>query len=92
VLEKEIESKCKKYAKSKGVLAYKWVSPNNRGVTDCIFIYQGKVFFVEFKRQGGRLTKLQIKHHDELRAQGMTVYVVWSLEEGKEMVEDILNA
>ena len=38
ILEKDIESACCKLAKAAGWLSYKFVSVNNRGVPDRLFI------------------------------------------------------
>lgn len=85
MLEKNLELKCCKYAKAKGYLTYKFVSPANKGVPDRIFMLRGKVFFVEFKSEKGKLSKLQeyqiarIKEH-------VDVYVINNFEDFKELI------
>ena len=43
----------------------------------------GKVFFIEYKRQGGKLTELQAQRHEQLRDLGFTVYVCDSADQAK---------
>lgn len=80
MLEKEIEKKCKAIAKKAGWISYKFTSPQQRGVPDQLFIRAGVVIFVEFKREGEKPSKLQIKTINEMRAKGVTVFVVDSVE------------
>ena len=49
-LEKDIEAKVCLYARDKGMLTYKFTSPARAAVPDRMFIYKGRVFFIEFKR------------------------------------------
>lgn len=87
MLEKTIEQKVAAFAKTKKVLAYKWVSPQNAGVCDHIFIYQGRTWFVEFKQFGKRPTPLQAAVHQKLVRQGVHVYVVDSVEIGRKVID-----
>jgi hypothetical protein len=88
MIEKEIEKRVKTYAESKGWLTRKWTSPGHSFVPDQIFIRpDGTVFFVEFKRHGGVATAGQLREHDKLRKQGCVVWVVDSVELGKEVVD-----
>ena len=49
MLEKQIEAKVCDYAKERGLLVYKFTSPNRMAVPDRMFIRpDGKVFFIEF--------------------------------------------
>lgn len=82
MLEKEIEQKVREAAIENGWLVYKWVSPSQRGVPDRIFIRDGRVVFIEFKRPGGHLTKLQDRTIQRLREQRMEVHVCDSVESG----------
>jgi hypothetical protein len=88
VRESKIEFEVCKYAKSKGFKAYKWSSPGNRGVPDRIFmrIYK-RIFFIEFKATGKKLSKLQVLVIKILRTMEFDVYVVDSIEYGKEIID-----
>jgi len=88
MLEKEIERRVCDYAKSKGVLAYKFTSPARSAVPDRLFIStNGKVWFCEFKREGAKPTIPQAREHTRLRQQNVSVYVIDNVEAGKEMID-----
>lgn len=60
MLEKQIESHLVKKVKEIGGVAYKFVSPANRGVADRIVcLPDGGVVFVELKSATGKLSPLQ---------------------------------
>lgn len=82
MLEREIEKKVKAHAKATGWLTYKWVSPQNRGVPDSIFIKDGLVVFIEFKAYGKNPTKLQQKTISNLKDHNCLVFVCDNVEGG----------
>ena len=86
MIESFIEKKVCDYAKSLGWLHYKFKSVSNKAIPDRIFIKGGVVLFVEFKAQGKRPSKLQLKVHEQFREQGMNVCVIDDVESGKEMI------
>lgn len=88
-LEKVIETKVCDYAKSKGMLAYKFTSPNRAAVPDRMFITEGFVFFIEFKRLGKRPTPQQTREIDRLTNHGMAAFVIDNIEDGKKLIDDI---
>ena len=60
MLEKELESYFIDGLKEIGCLVFKFVSPGNAGVPDRIVISKtGSVYFVELKRPGGKVRRLQ---------------------------------
>jgi hypothetical protein len=88
MLEKEIEGKVCDYAKSKGLLAYKFTSPARAAVPDRMFITQdGRVFFCEFKAAGKKPTDAQAREHHRLREHKVNVFVIDSIDEGKVMID-----
>jgi len=88
MLEKEIERKVCDYAKSKGVLAYKFTSPARHAVPDRLFIApNGVMWFCEFKREGQKPTPAQEREHTRLRQQKVNVFVIDSVVEGIGMVD-----
>lgn len=90
MLEKKIEEKVNAYAESKGILQYKFTSPNRGSVPDRLYILPGgKVFFIEFKRAGEKATVKQEREHARLRAQGSTVFVVDDVDEGKRVIDSM---
>lgn len=73
VLERKLCDKIKKL----GGHAYKFVSPNQRGVPDRLCILpHGITVFVELKTTGKKPTKLQVLCMDELKALGQECVVV----------------
>lgn len=88
MLERDIEKRVCEHAKKKGMLCYKFSSPNQRFVCDRIFMYNGFTFFIEFKSEGKKPTKGQSRHHQLLVKNGMTVYVVDSVSLGIEVIDD----
>ena len=92
-LEKIIESQVCEYAKTLGVICYKFTSPNRRSVPDRLFVMpKGKgVFFIEFKRKGQQPTPSQTAEIAKIRAQGIFVGVVDNIAAGKVMVHDRVN-
>ena len=90
MLEKQIESKVCEYARSKGVLAYKFTSPARAAVPDRLFIApDGRVWFCEFKRAGAKPTGAQEREHQKLRGHKMNVFVIDNVENGM-MVIDLM--
>jgi hypothetical protein len=88
MLEKQIEAKVCDYAKSKGVLAYKFTSPARAAVPDRMFISPvGRVWFCEFKREGQKPTAAQDREHNKLRQQKVNVFVIDNVAEGKTMID-----
>jgi hypothetical protein len=88
VLEKDIEGKVCEYARSKGVLAYKFTSPARAAVPDRLFIApDGRVWFCEFKAEGKKPTPAQEREHTRLRQQKVIVLVIDNVIEGKNMID-----
>ncbi len=77
MLEKQIEAKVCDYAKNCGLLVYKFTSPNRMAVPDRMFVRpDGKIFFIEFKREGQKPTPAQDREHERLRGHAVQVFVV----------------
>ena len=90
--ESQIERAVCLYARSVGMMAYKFVSPGRAGVPDRIFLTaDGKVFFVEFKAPDGKLRPLQKNEHRVIRKHGHDVYVVDSVLDGKQLIDSKLD-
>ena len=88
--ERQIEIKLKCAVKDRGGLALKFVSPGVVGVPDRIVLAQsGKVYFVELKAPGKRLSPRQIKMAAVLERIGHKVWVIDSMEKVKEFVEGL---
>lgn len=81
MLESKLEQKLIAHIKKLGGIAYKFTSPNRRGVPDRLCVMpNGRVLFVELKAPGKAPTPLQQHEHCLLRALGHTVLLIDSLE------------
>ena len=74
--EADIESRAKARARAEGWYVRKFTSPSNRSVPDDIFIKDGQVVFIEFKRPGKKPTKPQREEHRKLLEVGYHVEVI----------------
>jgi hypothetical protein len=76
--------------KELGGVAYKFVSPSNRGVADRLVVLpQGVVWFVEVKKEGGRLSTLQNIFIAEMQRLQQNVRVVWSKEDVDDLIKEM---
>ena len=92
VLEKHIEAKVCDYAKQRGLLVYKFTSPARAAVPDRLFVLPGgRVFFIEFKREGQKPTPPQTREHARLQAHGVTVCVVDNVLDGLRVIDEMLS-
>tara|TARA_R110000868_G_scaffold64854_2_gene194607 strand:+ start:1526 stop:1822 length:297 start_codon:yes stop_codon:yes gene_type:complete len=87
-LEKDIEKKVCDFAKTRGILVYKFTSPARRSVPDRLFILPGgSVFWIEFKRKGKKPSPGQEAEIERMRKQGARVHVSDNVEAGKRIIE-----
>jgi hypothetical protein len=91
-LERDIEKAVCAYAKSLGMLCYKFTSPSRRSVPDRLFITKtGTVFFIEFKRKGQKPTASQMVEIAKIRVTGTLVAVVDGVENGKVVIGEMAS-
>ena len=80
--EAEIERYLCAAVKARGGLAYKFKSVNHRGVADRIVcLPDGKAWFVEVKKKGGKLSPLQSLFADDMIRLGQNYTCLWSKED-----------
>lgn len=92
MLEKQIETKVCDHAKTKNVLVYKFTSPARAAVPDRLFIGPtGRVWFIEFKREGQKPTPAQEREHARLRGHNVSVFVIDDVEQGKAVVDAMVT-
>jgi len=92
MLEKQIEQKVSDYAKTLGILVYKFTSPARAAVPDKLFILpNGEVFFIEFKRAGQKPTSAQDREHDRLRIQNVSVFVIDNVDAGIKTINEMMS-
>lgn len=84
MLEKDIESRVCRYAKTLGIDHYKFSSPARAAVPDRLFVTPtGVVFFVEFKKTGKKPTPAQEREIARLRGNKVAVFAVDTVDDGK---------
>lgn len=89
MLEKQIEKVVCDYAKTRGLLVYKFSSPGRASVPDRMFIHpDGRMFMIEFKSTVGKVTPAQAREHERLKGHSIAVYVINNIEQGKEVIEN----
>ncbi|MGW2986439.1 VRR-NUC domain-containing protein [Streptomyces goshikiensis] len=74
--ERDIEGYLLVQCRAHGFLCLKFVSPARGGVPDRIVVAPRGTVFVEVKRPGGQLRKLQQLTHAKLRRHGAEVHVI----------------
>lgn len=87
--EKEIEQALVKAVKARGGMCPKLTSPGTDGMPDRIVLLpQGRMSFVEVKAPGKKPRFLQVHRHEELRNLGFPVFVLDSLDQIKEILDE----
>ena len=82
--ESEIEQYLVWHVEMAGGAAYKFASPNQRGVADrVVCLPNGDTWFVEIKRPQGRLSELQKMFSYEMKVLNQKYVCLWS----KEMID-----
>lgn len=84
--ESTIEKAVCKFATDHGCLVMKLAGPNQKGQPDRLFIRDGKVLFIEFKRPGQKPTPLQEKWLRDLRAQDVDAEWCDNADDGKVLI------
>lgn len=87
-LERVIERHLLDQCRARGILCLKLTSPSRAGVPDRLLVSPAGTVFVEVKRPGGRVRRLQEVMHEKLRRHGGIVHVV----DTREGVEDLVAA
>lgn len=60
------------------------------GVSDCLFIWSGRLYCFEFKTGIGHQSPAQIEWEKKVTSQGVPYFIVRSLEEFKQLIDVIL--
>lgn len=86
LLEKDVQSACVRWARSRSWWARKFASPGNRAVPDYIFGKDGFTLFVEFKAPGKKATADQQEEHNLMLAARLVVHVIDNVDVFKKTV------
>ena len=84
--EAHIERTVTQWAKELGVLSIKLNVRGQRGIPDRLFMLDGKVLFIEFKKPGAVPTRIQRWAINNLQAHGFDAAVVDDIEQAKKLV------
>lgn len=97
IRERDIEGNVCGYARDAGFYRRKFTSPSHVGVPDDFLISPGGVlvpkpapglpFMIEFKAPGKKPTLLQEMEHAVIRRYGIAVYVVDSVQQGRDIID-----
>ena len=87
--ESEIEAHLVWHVEVMGGKAYKFKSPSQRGVADRIVcLPDGRTWFVELKKEGGRLSELQKLFATDMERMKQRYACLWS----KEMIDEWIKS
>ena len=90
MLEKQVEKYLCDKVKEIGGLCEKFTSPGRRSVPDrVVTLPEGNVTFVELKAPGRHATPAQERDHAKRRALGVKVYVLNSIKQVDDWIEDV---
>lgn len=86
MLERDIQSSVVSYARRHDLIAHKFSSEARRNVPDYIFLFDGRILFIEFKATGMTPREGQAKEIEKLRGAGFNVEVVDDKDYGKQLL------
>ena len=87
--ESTIEQAVCAYAKAKGCLTLKLSGQNQKGQPDRMFVYHGRILFIEFKAPGKRPTVLQARWLERLTEHTFAATSCDNIEAGKRLIDMI---
>lgn len=87
VLERKIEADTSEYAQRCGCLSLKLVMWGRIGWPDHLYLFHGRVLFIEFKRAGEKPRKIQEYIHERIRLHGFNVVVVDNFIDGRTAID-----
>lgn len=85
--ESTIEGKACEYAEKRGWFVVKLMRCNIDSMPDRLFHRRGYTMYIEFKKFGEGASPKQAKRHRELRAKGIPVHVVDTLEAAYDLLQ-----
>lgn len=91
MLEKAIEAKLRAVVKIMGGKALKLTCPGTAGMPDRMLIFpEGRIYFIEVKKEGQKLKALQHIRLDWLNRMGFNARVISSLEQVDEFAKELM--
>lgn len=74
--ETSIKYNCTRWLERKGWIPFRLRSADGSGWPDNFYIRRGVCIFIEYKTPNGKLSAIQHKRLDQIRAQGFEAWVV----------------
>lgn len=87
--ETSVEKRFVRAAKGDGWRVRKAIWDGHAGAPDRVLFKGGVCVFVELKTSDGVLSPLQHKEHAELRKAGLSVFVVWRIDQIAPVIEEM---
>lgn len=88
--ERDIEKWIRLRIESMGGKFMKLVSPGNNGMPDRIAVLPGgRIYFIELKADGGRLSPLQVWQQRRLAESGCNVRTIRGMDEARSFIEEV---
>ena len=88
--ERDIEKWIRLRIESMGGKFMKLVSPGNNGMPDRIAVLLGgRIYFIELKADGGRLSPLQVWQQRRLAESGCNVRTIRGMDEARSFIEEV---
>ena len=84
--EQDIQKKISDKHNQSGWFVVKLIKTNVNGVTDLVACKAARCIWIEVKKQGGKLSKLQEFTIKQMRAKGLNVIVAFGVEDIKELL------
>ena len=85
-IESDNTSEAHEWAQLRGWFTFKVESPTMNGLPDRFYGRRGVIVFVEWKKTDGTVRKQQVKRIKEMRAHGITVYILDNMDEFKRIM------
>lgn len=91
MLERDIQQSVVSYARRQECVAHKFSSEARRNVPDYLFLFAGRLLFIEFKATGKEARAGQLREHAKLRSAGFIVYIVDCKKYGKQIINAFMQ-
>lgn len=88
-MESQIQARVVEFARRRGVIARKLNF--GEGWPDYMFLWKGKLLFIEFKYPGEKLRPLQEYVVEKIKEQGFDVIVVNNIIEGRQVIRSFVG-
>jgi len=88
-LESQIQARVIEFARRRGVIARKLSF--GEGWPDYMFLWKGRILFIEFKRPGERPKPLQVYVIELIRKQGFEVILVDNIIDGRRAIRRFVD-